>query len=233
MASLELRKNWILGGYTSVLESTTTLSDLGLSSLTDGLLRTLLPALDVEGERSEILDFKGRNPLDQLVPGPPPAQKDELFRVGGQCAVEEVKDGFEWEDFDICCYSPFARFEGTHHIVHSLEIQRSGALPAWLPPRLLGCAAPVKVHYLRFALEHFRSRRTFASLGYAPQIAESLLIDCHGTTLTMRLTIESGKRQIEDPFEITPALRIAAEVIHQSCGVDIKEEYMHLLRQNW
>ncbi len=233
MGLLELRKNWIFGGYSCTLGSTTQLSDVGLCDLVDGCLRTLLPALSPEQVVAEIVDFKGRNPLDELLPGLPRAHKDELFRVGGECAVEEEKEGFTWDHFDLCCYSPFARFEGTHHIVHSLEFQRTGALPSWLAPRLLGYAAPIKLRYFRFGLEHFRSRRTFASLGYAPQSTESLLVDCCSNTLSIRMTVESDSRKVENPFDRVPQLRLFGEVVRQASSLDIQSEYMRLLRENW
>jgi hypothetical protein len=233
MGLLELRKNWILGGYSSTFVSSSELSDVGLCDLVDGCLRTLLPVVCPENGKTELLDFKGRNQLDEILPGLPAAHKDELFRIGGECAVEQEKEGFAWDHFDLCCYSPFARFEGTHHIVHSIEIKRTGAIPAWLPPRLLGSAAPIKLRYFRFGLEHFQSRRTFASLGYTPQITESLLLDCCSNTLSIRMTVESDSRKVENPFERVPQLRIFAEVLHQSAGIDVQTEYMRDLRENW
>lgn len=233
MELLELRKNWIFGGYSCTFSSATQLSDAGLCDLVDGCLRTLFPALCPEKPGTEIVDFKGRNQADELLPGLPPAHKDELFRVGGECAVEEQKEEFAWEHFDLCCYSPFARFEGTHHIVHSLEIQRTGALPSWLAPRLLGYAAPIRLRYFRFGLEHFRSKRTFASLGYTPQTTESLLVDCDSSTLKLRLTVESDSREVENPFERVPLLGLFAEVVRQASSLNIQHEYMRLLRENW
>lgn len=233
MGSFDFRKRWLLGGYSSVFESSTPLSVQGLCDLVDGCMRTLLPALTPLPSASEIVDFKGRNPLDVMIAGLPQARQDELFRVGGMCAVEEAQDGFVWDSFDLCCYSPFSRFQGTHHIVHALEFVRSGALPLWLPPRLVGSAAPIEIRYFRFGLEHFRSVRTFASLGYTPQVAESLLIDYNSNTLGLRLSIESNTRKIEDPFETVPAFRCASEVVRQASGFNLQDEYMMRLKQNW
>jgi hypothetical protein len=196
-------------------------------------MRTLLPALCPSPSATELVDFKGRHPLDVLIPGLPQAQKDELFRVGGMCAVEEAQAGFVWDSFDLCCYSPFSRFQGAHHIVHSLELVRSGSLPPWLPARLIGSAAPIEIRYFRFGLEHFRSVRTFASLGYTPQVAESLLIDYNSNTLRIRLSIESNTRRIEDPFDKVPTFRCASELIRQASGINLQGEYMMLLEQNW
>jgi hypothetical protein len=189
--------------------------------------------LSPEGTGAELVDFKGRNHLDEVLPGLPAAHKDELFRVGGECAIHEEPEGFAWDHFDLCCYSPFTRFEGAHHIVHSLEIHRTGALPSWLAPRLLGCAAPIKLRYFRFGLEHFRTRRTFASLGYTPQITESLLLDCCSNTLSLRMTVESDSRKAENPFDRVTQLGLFAKVLRQTSGIDIEGDYMRDLRNNW
>ncbi len=233
MGTLELRKNWILGGYSCTFDSTSQLTDPAVCDLVDGCLRTLLPGVCSGNAYTELVDFKGRNPFDELLPGLPTAHKDELFRIGGDCAVEEENQGFSWDCFEVCGYSPFARFQGTHHIVHSLEIARTGALPAWLPPHLLGSAAPIRLRYFRFGLEHFHSRRTFASLGYTPQITESLLLDCSSNTLRMRIAVESDSRKIEDPFDRLPHLRVWANLLFQISGFDIQNEYMRLLRESW
>lgn len=233
MGALELEKNWIFGGYTSVFECTAEISNGDFSDLVDGCLRKTLPNLFTSSNTTELIDFKGRNPQDELLPGLPTASKDELFRVGGSCALQEIDGDFIWDDFDLCCYSPFARFDGTHHVVHSIENQRTGSLPHWLPARLIGCAVPITLSYFRLGLEHYRSKRSFISLGYNPQVSESILIDCDAGKLRIRITIDSQRRVIEDPFEGLAPLKMIADILTRTASIDIQREYMSALRERW
>jgi hypothetical protein len=233
MQNLTLRKNWILGGYSACYEASAPLTQEALSDIIDGYIRTVLPSAITGQSAVEVTDFKGRDPRDELLPGLPSAQSDEIFRVGGVCAVEECDSSFEWEPFDISYNSVFQRFEGDHHIVHSLETQRSGSLPPWLPIRFLGSAAPIRPTYFRFGLEHFRSRLSFASIGYNPEVTESLLLDISRGELRLRVNIESRKRYPEDPFESLPALLVAAQVLKQVCALDIRGGFNALLKEKW
>jgi hypothetical protein len=246
MGTLTLRKNWLLGGYTATYQVGLSLSLAKLSELVDLIIRTLLPTLLApntpcleEVLPSSLRDFKGRNKLDTLLPNLPVASHDELLRVGGSVAVEDHGTDFSWESFDLCCYSPFLQFEGNHHIIHGVQLERSGALPAWIPLRQLGCAAPLTPRYLRLGLEHFRSLLTFASLGYAPQVTESLLLDaaCAATadqvTLNLQLTAESRARSPQDPFEEVAPFNAAACIVRHVTGCNVAYQYTTLLQKEW
>lgn len=244
MGTLTFRKNWLFGGYTATYQVRLSLSLAKLSELVDLAVRSLLPTLSAPDTPlveqvlpSTLRDFKGRNKLDTLLPNLPLAQHDELLRVGGSVALEDRGADFSWESFDLCCYSPFLQFEGNHHILHGVQMERSGALPSWLPLRLLGCAAPLTPRYLRLGLEHFRSLLTFASLGYAPQVTESLLLDasCAATgdlvTVQLQLTAESRARSPQDPFDELAPFNATACIVRHVTGCDIAHEYRTLLRK--
>lgn len=224
MSKLKLSKNWILGERTLEFEGTYSLKPGSMSDLIDGVLRTLNPMLHGESPSQELRDFKGRNPQDTLLPGIATPRTDELFRIGGMVAVEEAGPEFSWEPFEVVCYSPFLRFEGTHHIVHSTQVERSGSLPSWLPTRLIGCAAPIKPRFFRFGLEHFSSILTFASLGYAPQVRESVLIDCVGDTVVVKVTSEYKRGKEPNPFAWIPAYNTLSDIITRVTGSSPKEE---------
>lgn len=224
MSKLKLSKNWILGERTLEFEGTYSLKPGSMSDLIDGVLRTLNPMLHGESPSQELRDFKGRNPQDMLLPGIATPRTDELFRIGGMVAVEEAGPEFSWEPFEVVCYSPFLRFEGTHHIVHSTQVERSGSLPSWLPTRLIGCAAPIKPRFFRFGLEHFSSILTFASLGYAPQVRESVLIDCVGDTVVVKVTSEYKRGKEPNPFAWIPAYTTLSDIITRVTGSSPKEE---------
>jgi hypothetical protein len=233
MHSLSLEKNRVLGGYSAAYEASTSISDEALSDLVDGCLRMLVPSVTSDHKSREFIDYKGRNPNDQLLAGLPGAKKDEVFRLGGSCAVEQKGDSFEWEPFEVCCYSSFSRFEGVHHIVHALETHRAGSIPAWIPERFLGFAAPIRPRYFRVGLEHFCSRRTFFSLGFNPEVNESLILDSSEGSLHVRVSVESPSRRPEKLFAKAPALKLAAQIIRQTCLIDLAGEYDKLLTERW
>ena len=221
MSTLKLSKNWILGGREIEFEGTVPLNSGALSEIIDGCLREVTPLIRQGAQTKELLDMKGRDPHETLLPGIAPPRSDELFRVGGVVGVEKKAEGFEWEPFEVVCHSPFNRFEGTHHIIHTTEIERAGSLPAWLPTHLIGMAAPIKPRFFRYGLEHFQSLLSFASLGYAPQVTTTLLIDCVTDTLAFKLTHEFKKPGESNPFDLIPVYRALSGVINAATGTDL------------
>ena len=232
MPSMKLSKNWLLGTRSIEFEATVPLKVGELSDIIDGCLRTVTPALH-EGTAApgELKDFKGRNAHDALLPGIATPKTDELFRFGGVSAIAKGKSDFEWEPFEVVGYSPFTRFEGTHHIVHGVQVERAGGIPSWLPTRLLGMAAPIKPRFFRYGLEHFTSVLTFASLGYAPQVTASLLLDCVSDTLALKITHEFKKGREANPFAYIPAYQAIAGVIARVTGSDVRNEFQNQLNE--
>lgn len=229
MSNMKLSKNWILGTRTLEFETSVPLKSGDLSDIIDGCLRTVEPTLHERTAPGELRDLKGRNPHDSLLPGIATPRADELFRVGGVSAIAKGKSDFEWEPFEVVCYSPFSRFEGSHHIVHGTQIERAGGLPSWLPARLLGMAAPIRPRFFRFGLEHFTSVLTFASLGYAPQVTASLLLDCVSDTLALRITHEFRKGREANPFSYIPAYQSIAQVIRSVTAQDLGEDFQRAI----
>ncbi len=225
MTEMRLSKNWIFGTRSLEFETNIPLEKGALSDIIDGCLRFVNPILCGATAVQELRDFKGRNVHDTLLPGIATPKTDELFRVGGVSAVAKGKSDFDWEPFEVVGYSPFTRFEGTHHIVHGVEVERAGGLPSWLPTRLLGMAAPIKPRFFRYGLEHFTSVMTFASLGYAPQVTASLLLDCISDTLALKITHEFKKGGEANPFEYIPAYQTIASVICSATGHDVRGEF--------
>ena len=231
MTTAKVSKNWLLGTRLLEFETSYALPVGGLSSLIDGCLRRLDPKLARGLHHDELTDFKGRNPQDLILPGISPPRTDELFRIGGSIAVAETKGTFAWEPFEAVCYSPFTRFEGTHHIVFNTTTEKAGALPSWLPARLLGSAAPIKPTFFRYGLEHFRSRLTFASLGYSPQVTESMLIDSVSDSLTIRMTCEVTRAASNDPFSENDPYITLCSIIKEATGHDLLADFRsHVLR---
>lgn len=222
MEKVRRTRSWLLGGYSFELLDSRPISSGALSGLADGFLRQVLPTLLNSWEESTLTDLKGRNAQDELLPGVGHPAHDEVFRLGGLGPVAKDGGSLDYEPFEVSLLSPFSHFEGSSHIVHSLEQHRAGPLPAWLPLRLLGYAAPLRPSFLRIGLERFRSVLSFASLGSAPQVTDSLLIDAVGGSISVQLTSEHNKRKDADPFAEIPSFRAIAEVLRGSVGIDLR-----------
>lgn len=222
MTTVRRTRSWLLGGYGFELTDMRPISPCALSLLTDSFLRNVLPNLLDSQDKSALINIKGRNAQDELLPGVSHPAHDELFRLGGLAPVIGEKDGIEFEPFEVSLLSPFNRFEGSGQIVHTLEQHRAGPLPAWLPLRLLGYIAPLRPSFMRIGLERFRSVLAFASLGYTPQVTDSLLIDVVDGSISVRLVSERNKRRDFNPLDETPIFRAMAEALKASVGLDLR-----------
>jgi hypothetical protein len=225
MAHCTIHKNWILGGYSAEYSHTLEVNGSGLSDLIDQLIRALHDYLGVQGVRASLRDFKGRNRGDKLLSEIPGEGEDELFRVGGSIATDPAGDDFEWSPFDLTCRAVFSAFEGTHHIRHSTDLQRSDSLPPWLPWELIGAAAPIRPSYCRVGLERFQSRFTLSSIGFMPQVTDSFLLDATGGTAQVRIITEQRSRKPCNPTEEIPAFGALATALQKALGFDLKESF--------
>lgn len=224
MTSVRRSRSWLLGGHSLEWSDRRDISIGALSDLADGLLRQALPSVLASGHGQEITDLKGRNAQDFLLPGISSSAHDEVLRLGGMAPVTAAGGALEFEPFEVSLLSPFKRFEGSAHIVHELEQHRAGPIPRWLPLRLLGYAAPLRPAFMRFGIERFRNVMSFASLGYAPQVTDSLLIDSVKGVLAIQVTSERNSRRDFNPFEEIPTFRVVAEIVRSSIGLDLQRE---------
>jgi len=222
MSSIRRTRNWLLGGYGLEYSDQRDISVGALSDLIDGLLREVLPTIISQQSQSEVIDLKGRNAQDSLLPGIGPSAHDELFRLGGMAPLRGSKESLNFEPFEISLLSPFKRFEGSSHIVHELEQHRAGPLPSWLPLRLLGYAAPLRPSFMRFGLERFRNVLSFASFGYTPQVTDSILIDCVQGRLAVQVTSERNRSRLSNPCDDIPSFRAVSEILRAVMGFDLR-----------
>ena len=224
MASIRRSRSWLLGGHSLECTERRELSVGALSDLIDGLLRHVLPSIMQPHGALELSDLKGRNAQDAILPGIASSAHDEVFRLGGMAPVSGKGGSLEFEPFEVSLLSPFGRFEGNSHIVHTVEQHRAGPLPSWLPLKLLGYAAPIRPSFMRFGIERFRSVMSFASLGYAPQVTDSLLIDCVRGELAVRITSERNAARSGNPCEEIPVFRGVSELLRAILGIDLRAE---------
>jgi hypothetical protein len=220
-STLHFKRNWLLGGYSA--EYTLSLSiEIGwLSDLVAEFLEKVVPLATTAEKPLSMLDLKGRNPQDLLLPGLVLPGEDELFLFTGDIATDWEGGDFIWSPFTVSGGSTFASFEGAHHITSSLAVHRSPSIPEWLPTLLLGRSIPLLPRFFRFGVEHFRSNFISAALGYAPSVTESFLLDATSDQVMVRVIVDSRSNRDEDCFASVPILGAASNALKRSLGADI------------
>lgn len=165
----------------------------------------------------ELVNLKGRERNDVLIPDAPLPKSNELFALEGSIALGHSQKGFTWAPLHLACTTPFARFEGNRHIVHVAQIQSSESIPEWLPWWLLGSAIPVELSHLRFGFEQFSSRFRITSFGAVPIVSDSLIVDATDNQLVLQVTTNQPHPKPCNPFETIPTFHSAATVLDTVC----------------
>lgn len=225
MAKCTVRKNWILGGYSAEYTHTIGVQASRFSDLVNELLRALHDQLLSDEGTGTLRDVKGRNRRDTLLTGIPGHVEDELFRVGGAIATDERGDDFDWSPFDVSCHTSFNAFEGTHHIRYNTAIRRTDQVPPWLPWRLLGAAAPIRLSYCRIGLERFRSKFTLSSIGFLPQVTDSFLLDATEGTVSLKIATEQTTWKAANPIEEIPLFSSIDRALRSSLNVNLATSF--------
>ena len=229
--TLDIRRNFLFGGYKLEYSARYPVQRNSLPILIDGYFSRVYPVLVGADVHPELFDYKGRNPPDLLLPIASRPERDELFLLQGSAPTAAQKNGFTWEEFEIAGLSLFERFEGSHHIVHGVSIARSGALPGWVPLRLLGRVAPVRPSCFRFGIEHFRSSMFSASFGYTPTVSETILVDADSREVALRLVLETKGLKRDAVYERIPILEDVLSILGKATRVDAADQFANALLQ--
>lgn len=225
-SSCSVKRQWLFGRYTTTYDISLHSNLISLSRVINEFVQIILPIIYNPSTQTHPSDIKGRNAGECLLAELPPPIQDEVLRVGGRIAGgNDIRD-FEWEPFDVACSSHFEGFNDSGSILYSARTNRSHTVPAWLPLRLLGAAAPIHPTFFRFGCEHFRSVRTFASLGATPQVTESLLVDCNESSCSVRIVIESKNPVSRELLESTPCIKPSAHVLASIYGFDFMKDIL-------
>ena len=221
-SSLNAQKRLFLREYSLEYEASLTVNPKRACLLVDTCLRKLLPKEVFTGK--PFLDLKGRDSQVILLPDFPTSslpQGQELAYISGELYESEedlTRPSMKKPTFEVSITSPFEAFVGNHHISHTAKILKSELYPELLPVRLVGFCAPVKITALRFALEKFESKMSFASIGYAPVVTKRFLLDLIGDTLKVLITTEDYRKTKPLPFEETGELELLSLAIEKISG---------------
>jgi hypothetical protein len=225
-SSFSVRRQWLFGRYATTYEVSLHSDLISLSKVINGFVQLILPIIYSPSTHSHPSDIKGRDSAECLLPELPQPLQDEVLRVGGRIAGGDNIINFDWEPFDISCSSHFEGFSDSGGILYSARTNRSHTIPSWLPLRLIGAAAPIQPTFFRFGCEHFRPVRTFASLGSAPQVTESLLIDCSESACAVRIIIESRNPVSRELLDSTPCIKPSTHLLASIYGYDIMKDIL-------
>jgi hypothetical protein len=225
MASCLITRNWLLGGYTAVFSESVSLNAGDLSRIAAAMFFWLRDALSLKATPAELLDLKGRERTDLVIPELPHPRAEEVFALGGSIATGHTPGGFTWAPFVTSCTTRFKRFEGNRHIVHSYEIHPPENIPEWLPWWMLGSAAPIQLDYARFGFELFSSRFRLTSFGAVPVVSDSLLLDATNDRLVVQLTTNQPRWKPCNPFETNSVFRSTAQAVDSVCRTTLPESF--------
>ena len=198
-SSLSIRRTYIPFGYSTEYEATCELQSWQLPKFAQAILGDFMePSLL---SRSTIEDSKGRDPellIDSTIPANLKPRGFELVFISGkrftmmgedpQTAVVQPD-----ENFTLSVLTPFASFEGSRHIKHSIDVARIG-LPDWISPYEIARAFPLEIDLFRIGLDLFEPK--FGSiLGITPTVTQTLLIEASTQNCKLKITADTKDRK--------------------------------------
>ncbi len=235
-SELKANKRLFLREYSLEYEATFEITPKRACLLADTCLRKLLPKEVFRGE--PFRDLKGRDAQVLLLDGFPTTSLphgQELAFLSGELyeSEEDLKNPREKRpSFEVSITSPFDEFIGNHHISHRATMTKSELFPEFLPVRLTGFCAPLKINSMRFALETFESKVSFASIGYSPVVTQRLLLDLIGDTLKVLITAEDYRKTKSLPFEETGELGLVSQAIQKISGNDLLSDFLNKVQEH-
>lgn len=237
-ATSSLSTNWRFFplGFACEYLFSTPLVKFQLSEVTDYILRHFIPAGLLEAPA--VTDLKGRDAGRMIacdeyhhrVPA-----RDELLYLAGELYFPNLdaaaaEPGLVTEGFEVSLRTPFKEFEGSQHIVHSVETTRHGALPDYVPLRCIGRIIPAKVTVLRFAIDVFHAKFFSSFIGFSPVVTQSLLIDADTQNFALQIAAESLPKRDTLPLKRLDYFDGVAELLRELFNFDFRADYQEKLR---
>ncbi len=224
-STLEIHKQFLLGGYAARYTLSCRLPTFHISVLTDLALKLLVPESALAAE--PIRNLKGRDaqPAAEDLPAPWRPRGEELFFAAGKLFLPSTAAERLSDDFEVRVLTTFLDFQGSHHIRHSVHMERSPALPPFFRIERLGRAFPLEIQAVRVGLELFESRRYAASFGFSPTVTQTLQLECYGDLLKITVTAESLRRRDTLPLAADGLIDRVDRIALQLCGKKLSDDY--------
>ena len=156
-----------------------------LTELVDGFLVKILPAI---GDGADLVNWKGREPEGVIDRSP-----DDNFN----CFVGEGVFGLpgaSLEPFAVKVDCLFDDFAERGAIRYRIDSSRQGALPEWIPTRLVGRSYSISWTKVLISLERFKPTLVSGLLGLMPVVEDQIQIEASAEVVQVNLVLKLGRR---------------------------------------
>ena len=186
--------------------------------------------------------MKGRDAQNLIIRDIPANEMptgDEIFFLSGSYPVtlhsEEISNSASHmhreEDFSVGIYSGFSEFEGAWHILHNTNINFHGPAPDDLALPYLSGSPEVIVNRARLGIDLFQSH-SFAFFGFAPFVAQTLLIEIDREFLYLRIEAERLKAKNILPLQREEIIKKLSNIFERFAEFNLLEDYQKLCAIN-
>jgi hypothetical protein len=230
---LELKRDWLFGGYTSryLLEHNCSLSEQQKAQFAWSLLHKVVP---VDARRGKILrNIKGRDPNNliqkNILSSQLPTQ-DEIFYLSGTIiddTEEDEEETIQKSKFLYYINTNFHGFIGNSFIDHKASIHTSGPVPEFLGLSSFLETDELSIDTIRLGLDIFSARR-LSFLGLAPLVTQTFLLELNGQTLNLQITAERLATKNELPISEQSLIISINDVLKEIFSFDIEADYKYL-----
>ncbi len=221
-----IRQNLFRGTFHSEIQISIPMPALGLSLIADSMVRSLLP--QAAYSQGEVHDCRGAD-AGRWREGKQSNQYELLFRVAGDYFSQgEIPAQQIPNTFEIRVESAFARFEGSHHIVHQLGLHEKGGLSDYLPlaiaMRDIGRLVPMRLKRIDLGMEFFESKR-YMVFGFAPVVTEYFTLSATSETLALSIGADSLPSRESVPLSRSEYFEKLRRLLLECCNFDLRECY--------
>jgi hypothetical protein len=226
-------------GFTAEYSAALDITSPKLNRFTELVIKELLPPGALAGE--SLLDTKGRDPqelINDSIPLNLKPHTEELLFANGRIIVPseaESSDQTEAEArepqaFTVSVNTAFEEFEGASHIRHRVSISRGGALPEVFPLPELVALLQAEISHLRCGIELFRGHFISSMLGWAPSVAETLLIEGGPERIQIKIVAERLERRDSPPLQRDNLLGKLDKITRETLDFKLVDDYLNKVR---
>ncbi len=234
LSTLSISRRLIPFGFAAEYNLRIDLPQHQLSQLVDGCVQHLVPLLH---DGYTLNDIKGRDALNLInteIHESFRPRADELLFVKGEVltatssVVANTKTPLS-TPFEVRIHTHFKEFVGSHHIAHTVRIDRHGSLPEDIPITALGRVFPIRIDNFRLGIDIFKSKFLSGTFGFAPTATQTLLIESDARVLQLRISADSLSKRDTLPLSFQDIFTKLQTVLMDSVSVDLLADYKNKL----
>ncbi len=225
-SKLDVRRQWLGGGYSLAYEISAPLTPPLLSDLIDRCIRSLIPQDFFQ--RKTAINVKGRDALNMIDPAIPEQEKptaDEILFLSGDVPLASASGESESHFLKFRINSRFHSFEGNHEILHSAVAERHGDYAHDIPFQYLGRIFPFRPNRFRLGLDFFKGRFLSGLVGIAPTVTETLLLEADSTNFLFRLSAEHARHRDTPPAQTMNTFQSLDGILQTVLGFSCLQDF--------